>query len=340
MRRAAWAFLIGALSGLFVCNWLPFFVDLLEIGLKRSSLVQLGERHLMTAAGFSYRPMTGYGLFETDRNVLMHSPDGNTAIGLWGLLIYEDMYFGIPSDEEMMDYLLMDFEEMKWGEFERGESYSVSVDLKQGNAFEFSGKSEDEPVEGVVYLIRPSDNQVFIGFFMVKTNANQNSKNRGEEAFNTVIRQVRILEINHVDSSSCPVSIDESYGYSSENPIKVGGGSIIGPRNRVYYLDSLIGRNGEKIHYSKLGPEMKGENLLDKYEVWHDGMEGTVTLYLDKTNHAELMAPVGFVCWRTIPSDIPETEELQSGLLHLVRQAVFYQTLTNPLGSINRQTIY
>jgi hypothetical protein len=294
-------------------------VDLLEIGLKRSSLVQLGERHVMTAAGFSYKPIAGYGLFETDKNVLMYSPDANTAIGLWGLLVYEDMYFGIPSDEEMIDILLMDFEEMEWGEFERGESYSVSVDLKQGNAFEFSRKSEGEPVEGVVYLIRPSKNQMFIGIFFIKTNANQDSKNRGEEAFNAVIRQVRIFEINYADSSSCPVSIDESYGYSSENPIKVGGGPIAGPRNRVYYLDSLIGKNGEKIHYSKLGPEMRGEILLDKYEVWHDGMEGTVALYLDKTNHAELMAPVGFVCWRSIPSDLPEIEELHSGLLHLAR---------------------
>jgi hypothetical protein len=167
MRRASWAFLIGALSGLFVCNWFPFFVDLLEIGLKRSSFVQLGERHVMTAAGFSYKPIAGYGLFETDKNVLMYSPDANTAIGLWGLLVYEDMYFGIPSDEEMIDILLMDFEEMEWGEFERGESYSVSVDLKQGNAFEFSRKSEGEPVEGVVYLIRPSKNQMFIGIFFI-----------------------------------------------------------------------------------------------------------------------------------------------------------------------------
>ena len=96
-------------------------------------------------------------------------------------------------------------------------------------------------------------------------------------------------------------STDETYGFTENNPVKVGGiGS--GPHNERNYLNSLTGPNGEKVSYDRLGSccEFKSKNspfgmgLLDKYALTYEGKKDTVTIYLNMFDKAKIMAPVGF----------------------------------------------
>lgn len=93
---------------------------------------------------------------------------------------------------------------------------------------------------------------------------------------------------------------DSTYGYSKENPIKVGGNSN-GPANEKNYLNSLSGPNGEQITYSRSGScchfETKnssfGMGMLDIYKVTYEGKKDTVTLYINMYDKEKLKSPVG-----------------------------------------------
>jgi hypothetical protein len=99
------------------------------------------------------------------------------------------------------------------------------------------------------------------------------------------------------------VTTDRTYGYTQNNPIKVGGGlGGNGSRNQRQYLAALAGPNGEPITFERLGsccpyssPEgLMGQGMLDQYVVAHDGIEKPVILYLTFYDEEEPKAPYGF----------------------------------------------
>ena len=96
---------------------------------------------------------------------------------------------------------------------------------------------------------------------------------------------------------------DETYGYTAENPIMVGGG-MNGPIHERRFLDTLAGPNGERIRYSRKGSccMFKTENalfggemgLLDMYEIKYRGLKTPIILYLNMYDLDILKVPVGF----------------------------------------------
>jgi hypothetical protein len=96
---------------------------------------------------------------------------------------------------------------------------------------------------------------------------------------------------------------DGSYGYSEENPIKVGGAmDREGPLNEYRFLHALAGPNGEPVSFTRLGSccqfETKngiaGIGLLDRYEVRWEGLKEPLILYLNMYDAEELKVPLGF----------------------------------------------
>jgi len=96
---------------------------------------------------------------------------------------------------------------------------------------------------------------------------------------------------------------NKSYGYTKENPIKVGGSDtlFLGPQNQRKFLNGLTGPKGQSLKYRRVGSccsfPLKGNRggLLDVYTVTYEGISEPVLLYLNMYESAELMAPVGFV---------------------------------------------
>ena len=93
-------------------------------------------------------------------------------------------------------------------------------------------------------------------------------------------------------------SEDPTYGYTEENPVRVGGGA----RNHEPFLKSLRGPDGQKLKYKRLGsccffstPNtfMGDKGLLDKYEVSYKGLKEPLTLYLNSYDYEQPMVPVG-----------------------------------------------
>ena len=96
------------------------------------------------------------------------------------------------------------------------------------------------------------------------------------------------------------MSKDPSYGYTKENPVKLGSkDENRGPRSEREFLDSLLDASGEPVSYSRVGNVGAGEDghIIDLYEVTvSDGKK--VRLYIDmyhpENKPAKQPAPVGF----------------------------------------------
>lgn len=123
------------------------------------------------------------------------------------------------------------------------------------------------------------------------------------------------------ESNACERSVGPGYGYSEQDPIKVGCRPESGPRNERNFLMRLRGPEGERVRFNRLGsccqfqhkeqcpPDRvkcdtcQYQGLLDKYEVYHEGLSAPVILYLDMYRYENPCAPKGFVM---IESEKPE----------------------------------
>lgn len=98
-------------------------------------------------------------------------------------------------------------------------------------------------------------------------------------------------------------SEDSTYGYTKENPVKVGGSDLRdGPKRERAYLNSLRGPSGQRVKYQRLGScchfetpnGLMGGGLLDMYELTYDGLTKSVTIYINFYDPGSPLAPVGF----------------------------------------------
>lgn len=101
------------------------------------------------------------------------------------------------------------------------------------------------------------------------------------------------------------ISTDSTYGYSSNNAVKVGGvDQSIGPLNEQRYLNALTGPEGETVWYkrrgsccpieSESGLTLTGMAMLDEYAVTWEGNPDTLKLYINMYDYGEMKAPAGF----------------------------------------------
>jgi hypothetical protein len=97
----------------------------------------------------------------------------------------------------------------------------------------------------------------------------------------------------------CPVADNETYAYTKEQPVQVGGAQLYGAARQRRYLDTLRGPEGQAIKYRRLGSmpvETNGTTFLDIYEVTYEGLAKPITLYLDFYHYNPLRAPRGLTC--------------------------------------------
>jgi hypothetical protein len=112
----------------------------------------------------------------------------------------------------------------------------------------------------------------------------------------------------------CPVSEDPKYGFTQEQPVQVGGGSMYGPARERRYLDALRGPAGQPVQYKRTGSTAQSVNgtILDAYEVTYERLEKPATLYLDEYHFGDLRAPQGFTCGRALGLGLPPADPFQT----------------------------
>ena len=102
---------------------------------------------------------------------------------------------------------------------------------------------------------------------------------------------------------TCAVAEDPTYGYTTENPVQVGGGAMYVKAREQRYLDALRGPGGQSIQYKRIGSLPQSPNsrtILDRYEVTYGGLEQPMTLYIDAYHFWTPRAPKGLICGQAI----------------------------------------
>ncbi len=182
----------------------------------------------------------------------------------------------------------------------------TQVGILDGLSTNVSGTMFDAKNTGRVIVADTGKAGFFIAFAFVADGPDGNRwQAEGSQVLDAVINSIEFYEPVAVnpDGGLCVISSDPTYGYTKENPIKVGGDAFDGPPRERAYLDNLAGPKGEKLSYTRGGSDNFGDTILDTFNI--TGLGKTVTLYIDEYSFSEPQAPVGFTCLTAFPLSKP-----------------------------------
>lgn len=252
-------------------------------------LLSLEERYTVAAAGFSFIPLPLYAVDIQGRQVALFDPAGDIIISLMGIPNYtEDSDAG-----RMLDEFLDEVAQSGGGQLEQGESQAILIDGREGVTVSVAGHLFNFPLRGQAVAVFEPGELFFFGLAIANVSQEtQRWEMGGRPAFESVLAGIQFL--TGIDQLVCAIATDETYGYTEENPVPVGGGAFGGPSRAHAYLDNLLGPNGEELSYQRIGSLPFEDTILDIYEI--SGLSQPAQLYLDSYTSGPLQAPVGFTC--------------------------------------------
>jgi len=109
---------------------------------------------------------------------------------------------------------------------------------------------------------------------------------------------------------ACRVSGDATYGYSQDNPIKLGFDPRLQQVKEEQCLTWLTGPKGESLQTEVLEELRVNDTSLCKVAVTYAGQDTPAILYFDLFNYQQPLAPRGFLCG----SDIEYSKTISSGI--------------------------
>ena len=164
-----------------------------------------------------------------------------------------------------------------------------------------SGELEGFPVYGQALLISGhADLDVFLIGLTAEDGGQNFWQKQVQPEFETVAKS---LNWSEETSNTCSISTDPTYGYSEENPVRVGGEFFNGPSRERSFLDNLRGPNGETLSYQRTGSILSGNTILDVYVL--NGLSKPITLYIDMYVYEAPQAPLGLTCAGPFPLTAP-----------------------------------
>jgi TolB protein len=110
---------------------------------------------------------------------------------------------------------------------------------------------------------------------------------------------------------ACRVSNDPTYGYSEQNPVKLGYDPRLQKVDEQHCLTWLTGSNDEPLQTELLDELHVNDTNLCKVSVTYQGQKAPTILYFDLFNYQQPLAPQGFKCG----SEIEYSKAISSGLL-------------------------
>lgn len=251
--------------------------------------IELGEKHVITEGGFSFRIPFGYASQIEERQAFISDLDGTLVISFAGV---EDS----SSDEEkIIDDYLDAVARRGDGKFEKTPSDPVTVQGIEGKAFDLTGSLFGSPIQGKTFVVPMSSDRFLFALAISNLSRDEESwEKQGSKTFEAIIESIEFITPER--TGTCPISTDDTYGYTRENAIRVGDGGEFfgGPARERTYLDNLRGPSGEAISYERTGSLNFEDTILDEYRI--TGLATPVVLYIDVYKFEELKAPVGFTC--------------------------------------------
>jgi hypothetical protein len=192
-----------------------------------------------------------------------------------------------------------------------GQAKILVIDNQETTLSPVSGTLYDQPSLGATFLTRLEGKRLVFGIGLAMgEQAEELWRNEGNAMFEGLVNTFQFISIETVQRG-CQISADPTYGYSEDNPVKVGGNSISdfavfdGVRREDIYLFLLSGPNGETISYERSGSMPYGDTILDIYSITYPNSAEPKTIYIDIYNFSPPDAPMGFSCHSYFPFEEP-----------------------------------
>ena len=250
---------------------------------------------LVVVQGFTIGLPVIYG-FENDGAVLIAGNEEGT------------LTFSFTGETDPENTSLADLIDVYLGALERrgftfikSEGREIEVGGYDGLLVDLEVSVQNVDLHGAAVAAEAEDDFVLFGLGLSQDEGGKSTwATEGRPVFEGMIATIAFTDAQ----AECPVSVDDTYGFTTENPIRVGGDFISGPSRERAYLDHLRGPNGEALSYERNGSlPGDGDVILDAYQVTGDGVD--VELYIDMYGYQEPQAPVGFTCTGDFPLAAP-----------------------------------
>lgn len=260
---------------------------------------ELGKEILVQSGSYSFQPILGYRVAVDGSQATLSSRNQKVMIAL---------YSGSAADVPVLDGALKSFTAaMSDGieNYQQGEPAEIDAAGQKGTAVEISGIIMGEKARGVAAAVEnPMQQFLFIFAFGQVTTEADYWQVEGQSAYHAILASIRFID-SPVQEGSCLISTDPTYGYTPQNPIKVGGDWLDGPSREKNYLGVLTGPQGQPVSVLGRSSEEKDGVILDIYIITYQGLEKNVFLYLDEYQYDEPRIPVGLKCSQAIPLNAP-----------------------------------
>ncbi len=253
--------------------------------------IKLRKRQIVSEGGFSFQVPLGYTTQTQNGNVIAVDPNSLIMITIIGNKPNPSRY----KEETAADLYLVSLFSESNGEYEKGDSKAVTIDGIQGTAYDITGSLSGDPLQGEAVVVKPEDDIVFFGLGFIFTDGDEERwESWGNLDFKAVMDSVIFTNGVSSQPATCKVAEDDTYGYSKDNPIRVGGDWMEGPARERAYLSNLVGATGQSISYYRNGSMNYGGTILDEFVIATGSKK--VKLYIDEYSWSEPLAPVDFEC--------------------------------------------
>lgn len=174
-------------------------------------------------------------------------------------------------------------------------------------AFQFRDiVDSDTAIYGQVLVLTSQNRCLHLIGISLTAQPEQSWQASGQPVFLKLAASLRVLEGQEI--LDCQISADLSYGFSPDDPIRVGSNQLSdGPQREQLYLLTLRGPNGEEVIFNRQAPQFNQAGVVvDPYLIEYEGLATPVTLYFDLYSYAPLQAPFGFTCEAPFPIPPPQ----------------------------------
>ncbi len=241
------------------------------------------------SGGYSYWPPLGYETQTNGGQTLFTGPEGVMALAGG-----PEQNSSRPPEQAMAEALAAINGSMG-ASLTTGAPFPVTVGGVPGIGADLSGTTPQGAMLGRLVSVRPNDGQLFYAFGLSPA---QLWSARDAARFQRLLRDVGFFPLG--SQFGCPGSLDPTYGFSPDNPIRIGGGDAA-PQREAAYLGVLRAASGQPISFQPAGTQAS----LNVYAVSHAQLTTPVMLFFDPNTYEPLFAPVGFACVGAIPVGAP-----------------------------------
>ena len=251
---------------------------------------KMGElRVVIPNGGFSIEMPVDYEYEYNENTIVVMDEEDKFVIQVGG-----SPFLGYSlSEEKIAQQTMISLSQLISGDLQLGKENNIEINGYKGKKYQINGKVKGSPIKGEIFVVKPGEQQFILGYgFSTFEDGEKNWREYGAPYFEELIKTIEITDVSKLEE--CKVSDDPTYGYTKENPIRVGGMAFGGPSRERAYLENLVDLNGGELFYERTGSQDFGNTILDVYAI--TGSQEKIILYIDEYSYEKLMAPKGLNC--------------------------------------------